>query len=163
MMYKEMIACLLTSVQKTKIPSVGAQCIFYSVKPVGTLTTRSCRVKEAGNSSETCIKCWTLVYQLKLNRGLDGPNSSSRRLEEQFLPLAWNRTPDRAVRNHAHYRASNKCSQITKPIYNNLGARGGAVTLQDGRSRVRFPIVSLEFFIDIILPAALWPRVSLRL
>jgi len=29
--------------------------------------------------------------------------------------------------------------------------------LQVGRSRVRFPMVSLEFFIDIILPAALWP------
>ena len=43
----------------------------------------------------------------------------------------------------------------------NLGARGGAVgcgnALQVGRSRVRFPIVSLELFIDIILPTALWP------
>ena len=41
------------------------------------------------------------------------------------------------------------------------GARGSAVgwgtTLQAGRSRVRFPMVSLEFFIDIIHPAALWP------
>jgi len=41
------------------------------------------------------------------------------------------------------------------------GARGGAVgwgtTLHAGRSRVRFPMVSLEFFIDINLPAALWP------
>jgi hypothetical protein len=38
-------------------------------------------------------------------------------------------------------------------------ARGGAVgwdtALQAGRSRVRFPMVSLELFIDIILPAAL--------
>jgi len=40
---------------------------------------------------------------------------------------------------------------------------GGVTALQVGRSRVRFPMVSLEFFIDVILPAALWPcdRLSL--
>jgi len=46
-------------------------------------------------------------------------------------------------------------------IYIYIGARGGAVgwgtALQAGRSRVRFPTVSFEFFIYIILPAALWP------
>jgi hypothetical protein len=47
------------------------------------------------------------------------------------------------------------------------GGRGGAVgwgtALQTGRSRVRFPMMSLEFFIGIILPVALWPwgRLSL--
>ena len=39
--------------------------------------------------------------------------------------------------------------------------RGGAVVwgtaLQAGRSRVRFPMVSLEFFIDTIPPATLMP------
>jgi hypothetical protein len=41
------------------------------------------------------------------------------------------------------------------------GARGGAVgwdtAIQAGRSRARFPMVPLDFFIHIILPAALWP------
>jgi len=32
----------------------------------------------------------------------------------------------------------------------------GGTALQAGTSRVRFPMVSLDFFIDIILPAALW-------
>jgi hypothetical protein len=42
----------------------------------------------------------------------------------------------------------------------NRGTRwrsGWGTALQTGRSRDRFPMVSLEFFIDIILPAALWP------
>ena len=38
------------------------------------------------------------------------------------------------------------------------GARSGAVgrgtALQAGRSRIRFPMVSLKFFIDIILPGS---------
>jgi len=32
-----------------------------------------------------------------------------------------------------------------------------ALIYKPGRSRVGFPTVSLEFFNDIILPAALWP------
>jgi hypothetical protein len=39
-------------------------------------------------------------------------------------------------------------------------AVGWGTALQAGRSRVRFPIVSLEFFIDIIFPGALWPGVD---
>jgi len=35
--------------------------------------------------------------------------------------------------------------------------------LQAGRSRGRFPMVSLETFMDIILPTALWPWGRLNL
>jgi hypothetical protein len=43
------------------------------------------------------------------------------------------------------------------------GAGGGGTALQAGRSQVRFPMVSLKFFIDIILLSALcpWGRLSL--
>jgi len=37
------------------------------------------------------------------------------------------------------------------------GAGGRGTALQTGRSRVRFPMVSLEIFIDVILQPALWP------
>jgi hypothetical protein len=43
-------------------------------------------------------------------------------------------------------------------------AVGWGITPQPGRSRVRFPMVSLEFLIGIILLSALWPwgRLSLQ-
>ena len=44
----------------------------------------------------------------------------------------------------------------TKPYGVRDAEVGWSTALQVGRSRVRFPIVSLEFLIDI-LPAALWP------
>jgi len=50
-------------------------------------------------------------------------------------------------------------------LYSSLpvNAVGWGTMLQAWRSRVRFPTVSFEFFIDIILPDALWPWTQLSL
>ena len=45
----------------------------------------------------------------------------------------------------------------TKTLCLRRNAVGWGTELQDGRWWVRFPMVSLEFFVDIFLPAALWP------
>jgi hypothetical protein len=51
--------------------------------------------------------------------------------------------------------------------YNNMGVRGGVfdwgTALQAERSRIRFPMLSLAFFIYLILPVALghWGPLSL--
>ena len=54
-----------------------------------------------------------------------------------------------------------KKRKISEEFGRKYGARGGAVgtgtELQAGKMWVPFPMVSLEFFIDIILPFALWP------
>jgi hypothetical protein len=51
----------------------------------------------------------------------------------------------------------------TKAIKGLRWAVGWGTALQAGRSQVRFPMESLEFLIDIILPAALrpWGGISL--
>jgi hypothetical protein len=61
----------------------------------------------------------------------------------------------------AEFEFSSPVCLIFARFTHDRGVRGGTVdwgtALQVGRSRVRFPMVSLEFFIDVILPAALWP------
>jgi len=50
--------------------------------------------------------------------------------------------------------AKHGMSSYRRPSLALFGADGWGTALRAGRSRVRFPMVSLEFFIEIILPAA---------
>jgi hypothetical protein len=69
---------------------------------------------------------------------------------------------------HLHWRHSPEpCVLIFAFLNVYMEVIGGTVVwgtaLQVGRSRVRFPIISSEFFIYIILPAPLWPSGRLKI
>ena len=64
------------------------------------------------------------------------------------------------ISRHSAHEGGKVVSPMHRPSLppeNIPGTHGRGTALLAGRSRVRFPMVSLEFFIDIILLAALWP------
>jgi len=79
--------------------------------------------------------------------------------------LYWDKTTGSEVDHSLPSRTEvqNEWSYNLLPSIRRHGEQSGVLSLQVGRTLVRFPMISLEIFIDIILPAALWPcgRLSL--
>jgi hypothetical protein len=98
------------------------------------------------------LACWPAILRvLTLSLGF------FRYILNSYVKLGHNRFLPRPL--FSNLLQSNHLIICT--IHLEMGACGAAVgwgtALQVVRSRVRFPMVSLEFFIDIILQAALWP------
>jgi len=75
------------------------------------------------------------------------------------LAVAWNKT-SMSYNVNNNFGPNVVCyTRKTVQGVSEINARGGAIgwgtALHPGRLRVRFPTVSLQFFIDFILPAAL--------
>jgi len=96
-----------------------------------------------------------LVAVVLSNRFLSPVSYVTTKLSQLDAALQWEYGPEAHVSEHEACCADSS------------GARGasfaGGTALQAGRTRVWFLKLSLEFFIDLILPAALWYWVRLNL
>ena len=121
---------------------------------------------------------WTLMHSWLVNWRNSGQERTDRRLTELGLPLSGRNglsIRKAALEELIHARRALLTDTWNLLWFNCLRVTSGAVwwdlirlrtisqgtrrrtALQAGRSWVRFPMVSLEFFIDIILPITLWP------
>jgi hypothetical protein len=107
-----------------------------------------------------CVCMYICIYLCLVSTGIRTPDRSVCSLVTRSTTLSGLLVDSRAV---LKYDLKSSAWGRDGPAGKRGCAVGWGTTLQAGRSRVRFPIVSLEFFIDIILPAALWPWGRLRL
>ena len=117
-------------------------------------------------------RCWTLIWltvSRKIGRRVKSRNMApyERRVRRGSI-LVHISFENQPLRYEGFAKCRKGCWNIVLiPIIYVIILRGGSVgwatALQAGRSRVRFPMMSLEFVIDLILPSALWPLGRLSL
>jgi hypothetical protein len=106
----------------------------------------------------------TLVGLLSMS---DRPDAKTSTWQHKTLTRNWHPCPWQDSNSQSQQVNSGRPTPyITRPLgparifkycMYSRGAVGWGTMLQTGRPRVWFPMVSLEFFIDTILPATLWP------
>jgi hypothetical protein len=129
---------------------------------------RNCSLTEKGPASWTSIACtydvtpkWIWVC-MSVKAKLPGRisctwNSQRLLLLRNFMPNNKNDKPSLICSTEPTKLWSDNLVKILSSIRNTRWRSGWVNVLQTGRSRVRFPMVSLDFFIYIILLVALRP------
>jgi len=107
-------------------------------------------------------ECSTFLINVDVNVGMHTNNFGPQMLKKWISLLRW--PPDSRITNmelprDKKFKVTFLQNSCQKPIYTVYWgcAFGLGTALQALRSWFRFPIVSLRFFIDLILSAALWP------
>jgi len=149
-LYLQYIACLVTwpvGQDTVSTTSCSEQIINIVCCPINTGNHMPDYTASSRKQGDTQISS----SRLKLPRFLTGFLSHSMHISGEHTKLDQHRFRPDPSRFIIHLPPH--CSS-------SWGASGSAVSsstaLQTGRLWVRFPMVSLEFFIDIILPASLW-------
>jgi hypothetical protein len=113
------------------------------------------------NSYHEAFRYAVLVFpQYAVTLSIVGPTRSLHALSLRFFPQGGHQLRTRTKHHAVQIRrvvVPCRLGDVTGVL---RGVRGGAVgwgtALQAGRSRVVFPVDSLEVFSDVILPVALW-------
>jgi hypothetical protein len=115
----------------------------------------------AGCSSSSTLKVHSLVGYLVVRVTSLGEDTKGTMVLRRMLAAARGEDVNltESAQNETYWRVfvHGCCTLSFMTLGSNMLGTRVDTALQAGRSRARFPMVSLEFFIDLILPAPLWP------
>jgi len=139
----------------TTLPPSYADCLeIWEPQPPGTLKACPCATSRKIEGLIPDGVIWIFHWRNPSGRTMTlGVDSASNRNEyQEYFPGVKAAGAYCWQPYHLHVPIVLKSGSLSL-----LKPSGPVPALQAGRSRVWFPMVSFEFFIDIILPAALWP------
>ena len=120
--------------------------------------SRSVVINLSANRSSMSDEWYSTYLTLYiLNESTDFLTAITALCALQLITLCRLKQREDVMYNYNNKRERMNITQSTWVFAVSGGAVGWGTVLQAGRSRIRFPMVSLQFLNDIIVPTTLWP------